>query len=369
MATPRRIALVLGGGGLKGFAHIGVLRALEELGVEPDVIAGTSIGALIAAAHVGAMPISEMQQRAESLRRKDLFRVDRIGMILDRMRSTSIYMEEPLRELVRAIVPQMKFDELRRPLLVNTVDIEHGTQVVWGSPGMRDVSVADAVYASCALPGFFPPGRVGRSVCIDGGVIDNLPASVAAVHADGVIAVDVGSFDLQRAEAIEKKGFASVYMRSATVMMHALQQFPFGSWQGPPMVLIRPKLGHIPWLSFSNTREIIEQGYTAAKAALIHLDDMLSAAGGVYPRRKVHLHVEPAKCIRCGLCIGMAPELMGWGADGKAVARESEVIWSPADGEFVRHCPTKAIVADTVETEQGAKAQENATSLAPASKS
>src|SRR5919107_1297309 len=100
MAYRRRIALVLGGGGLKGFAHIGVLRALEELGVEPDVIAGTSIGALIAAAHAGAMPVGEMQRRAEALRRKDLFRVDRLGMLIDRMRSTSIYMEEPLRELV-----------------------------------------------------------------------------------------------------------------------------------------------------------------------------------------------------------------------------------------------------------------------------
>lgn len=369
MNTRRRIALVLGGGGLKGFAHIGVLHALEELGVEPDIVAGTSIGALIAAAHVGGLPTDEMQRRAEALRRKDLFRVDRLGMIIDRMRSTSIYMEEPLRELVRSVVPLMKFDELGRPLLVNTVDIEHGTQVVWGAPGMRDVSIPDAVYASCALPGFFPPGRVGRSVCIDGGVIDNLPASIAAVHSDSVIAVDVGSFDLQRAQDIAHTGFASVYMRSATVMMHALQQFPFGSWQGPPMVLIRPKLGHIPWLSFSNTREVIDQGYESAKAALTHMDDMLGAAGGVWPQRKVHLRVDPAKCIRCGLCIGMAPGLMGWGAEGKAVAREPNVIWSPADGEFVRHCPTKAIIATTVETEQGAKAQENATSLAPASES
>ena len=135
------------------------------------------------------------------------------------------------------------------------------------------------------------------------------------------------------------------------------------------MVLIRPKLGHIPWLSFSHTSEVIEQGYLSAKAALQHLDHMLNAAGGVYPQRKVHLYVDPDKCIRCGLCIGMAPALMGWGADGKAVARESELIWSPADGEFVRHCPTKAIIAETVATEQGATAQENATSLAPASKS
>jgi NTE family protein len=200
-------------------------------------------------------------------------------------------------------------------------------------------------------------------------VIDNLPASIAAVHADAVIAVDVGSFDLQRAEAIERQGFANVYMRSATVMMHALQQFPFGAWSGPPMVLIRPKLGHVGWLSFNHTAEVIAQGYNAASAALEHLGECLRAAGGVFPKRQVHLYVDPAKCIRCGLCIGMEPAIMGWGADGKAVAREPHLVWSPADGEFVRHCPTKAIIAETTATEQGARAQENATGLARSSRS
>src|SRR3954469_21917693 len=95
----RRIALVLGGGGLKGFAHIGVLRALEELSIVPDVYAGTSIGALIAGSHLGGASVEELRERAVSLRRKDLFRVNHFGMLLDRMRSPSIYQEEPLREL------------------------------------------------------------------------------------------------------------------------------------------------------------------------------------------------------------------------------------------------------------------------------
>src|SRR5919205_1402572 len=101
----KRVALVLGGGGMKGFAHIGVLRALEERGIKPSVYAGTSIGALIAAATVGRMPVEEMARRAESLRRRDLFRINHFGMLLDRMKSRSIYLEEPLRELCTAIVP------------------------------------------------------------------------------------------------------------------------------------------------------------------------------------------------------------------------------------------------------------------------
>src|ERR1700755_3653151 len=84
--APRRIALVLGGGGMKGFAHIGVMQALEERGIVPTVYAGTSIGALLAGARLGGMPVEELRVRAESLRRRDLFRLNHFGMLMERMR-------------------------------------------------------------------------------------------------------------------------------------------------------------------------------------------------------------------------------------------------------------------------------------------
>ena len=94
-----RIGLVLGGGGLKGFAHIGVLRALEERGIRPVLYAGTSIGALIATAYAGGMSVEEMTRRASSLRRRDLFRINHVGMLLARVRCPSLYLEETLRAL------------------------------------------------------------------------------------------------------------------------------------------------------------------------------------------------------------------------------------------------------------------------------
>ena len=240
--APRpKVALVLGGGGLKGFAHIGVFRALKELGIEPTVIAGTSIGALIGAAHIRGMPVSEMADRARALKRRDLFRLNRMGMLLERQHSPAIYLEEPLRQVVESVATPKRFDELKATLLVNTVDLERGAQVVWGLPGLRDVSVVDAVYASCALPGFYPPGRIGGRLCVDGGVIDNLPVTVAGLGMDAVIAVDTGSSDLEPENDIATAGFASIYMRSAMTMMHSLQQFPLSQWSGPPMLLIRPK--------------------------------------------------------------------------------------------------------------------------------
>src|SRR5476649_1435694 len=120
----RRISLVLGGGGMKGFAHIGVMRALAERNIVPTLYAGTRIGAMLAAARVGGIPIDELAQRAEKLRRRDLFRLNHFGMLMERMRSPSIYLEEPLRDLCRAVVPEGTFADLSTPLLVNTMDLE-----------------------------------------------------------------------------------------------------------------------------------------------------------------------------------------------------------------------------------------------------
>ncbi len=345
----RRIALVLGGGGLKGFAHIGVLRALEELGLVPDVYAGTSIGALIGAAYLSGGTVDNMAARAQSLRRKDLFRVNHFGMLLDRMNSRSIYLEEPLRELCNTAIPEGDFTALRKRLLVNTVDPDRGARVVWGLPGLDNVSVRDAVYASCALPGFFPPGHVGDRTCIDGGVVDNLPVSIASHFADMIIAVDVGSSDASQEARADTQGFATIYMRAATMMFHALQQFPLERWHGPPMVLIRPKVDDANWLSFANTEANIEEGYQAAKRGLARFESYWGNPGCVFPRRRVQLAVDEPSCTGCGLCVSLAPAVMGMSNKAKAYPRTRVVEWSPADGGFVHECPTNAISARNVD--------------------
>jgi NTE family protein len=342
-AGGRRLALVLGGGALKGFAHIGALRALAERGIQPQLFAGSSIGALVAAAAAGGMPIEAMAERALSLRRKDLFRINHMGMLLDRMQSRSIYLEAPLRALCDHVVPAGTFADLRQRLLVTAVDVERGTEVVWGSPGLRDVPVRDAVYASCALPGFFPPGDVGGRTCIDGGTADNLPVAIAALGADVVIAVDVGIADVPAVEGFGSQGFASVYMRAATIMMHTLQQRLLERWHGAPMLLVRPRVSHISWFSFHHTEALIAAGYEAMRDALAHYDTLLAAHGGVYPRRAVSIAVDEPACVGCGLCVALAPHVMAMDARGKAFAPNPNVEWSPADGAFVRQCPTAAI--------------------------
>jgi NTE family protein len=367
-ARPRtkahKIALVLGGGGLKGFAHIGVFKALKELGIEPTVVAGTSIGALIGAAYARGMDISEMTDRARALKRRDLFRLNRMGMLLERQHSPAIYLEDPLRAVVKSVATEKHFDQLKRNLLVNTVDISRGSQVVWGLPGLRDVSVADAVYASCALPGFYPPGLVTGRLCVDGGVLDNLPVSVAGRGMDAVIAVDTGSSDLEPENDIATAGFASIYVRAATTMMHALQLAPFANWTRPPMILIRPKVNHIGWFSFSHTEELLEAGYTAAMEACKHYEECITWGIGVFPRRPMQIRVNRDKCIGCTLCAALAPDVMAMDSHQKAYPLTPVVEWSPADGDFVHHCPTLAIEATRLDMSTG---REGKTTVDPTS--
>ena len=348
MPSTRRIALVLGGGGLKGFAHIGVLRALHELGIVPTTYAGTSIGALIAAARAGGMEWHEMARRASSLRRRDLFRVNHMGMIVDRTRATSFYLEEPLRSLCESVTPAVRFHEIPARLLVNTVDLALGTQVVWGLPGLQDVPIAEAVYASCALPGAFPPGTVGGRICADGGVVDNLPVAIAGVGSDLVIGVDVGSSDLTHQHDIATQGAFNIYMRAATMMMHTLQQQPLEAWSGPPLLLIRPKVSHIGWFDFQHTPQLIEAGYRAALESFEHLETAVASPGGVWPKRTTRIAVSLERCTGCGICVALAPRVMGLDGNRKAYALAPVVDWSPADGDFVNHCPTRAITCEVV---------------------
>ncbi|MEO5579326.1 MAG: patatin-like phospholipase family protein, partial [Gemmatimonadaceae bacterium] len=304
---------------------------------------------LICAAQVGGTTIDQMTARARDIRRRDLFRVDRMGMLLERTHTPSIYLAEPLREVCESVVPDKRFDEIDATLLVNTVDLQRGAQVVWGLTGLRHVSILDSVYASCALPGFFPPGVVDGRLCVDGGVVDNLPVAVASQGVDAVIAVDTGSSALATDNDIATQGFPGIYMRAATTMMHALQLGPLERWWGPPMILIRPSVSHIGWFSFSHTDELIDAGYRAAVDALGHLDRCLEASSGIFPRRATRISVDREKCIGCTLCVSLAPWVMAMDEGGKATVKTPVVQWSPADGDFVHHCPTYAISAEAVE--------------------
>ncbi|MFQ5704801.1 MAG: patatin-like phospholipase family protein [Gemmatimonadales bacterium] len=346
MLKQRDYTLVLGAGGLKGLAHIGVLSALEEHDFLPTDVVGCSVGAIVAAAWCSGISTKHLREIALELKRRDLFRIAHSEMALKRMKSPSLYRREPLEEFIHGLLGGITFDELERPLLVNTVDINAGSQVFWGAPGLTDVPVADAVFASCALPGYLPPGEIRGRFFIDGATVSNLPVRVAAARKrDLVLAVDVGSTGAVRAEQ-QEAGFAAVYARAIEIAIQTMRTSVLRDWGQPPLVLLEPRVEHIPMFSFQHNAELLELGYEVASQILTNPDLIPGPdCSGVFPRRRFRVDVDRARCIGCGGCLVHAPQGMFFIDDeGKAVITEQEQTWSPVDGDFVQHCPTYAIV-------------------------
>ena len=391
MPTDRNYTLVLGAGGLKGLAHIGVLAALEEHDFLPRDVVGCSIGAIVAAAWCVGMSAAELRTMALELRRRDLFRIAHADMALKRMRSPALYRPEPLESFVSGLLGDITFRELERPLLVNTVNLNSGAQVFWGSPGLDDIPVADAVVASCALPGFLPPKEIHGRFFVDGATVSNLPVRVAAArNRDLVIAVDVGSSDVVRvdmqeagfaavyARAIEihiqtrrtialeqwttppllllqprvehVAGFAAVYARAIEIHIQTRRTIALEQWTTPPLLLLQPRVEHVPLLTFRHSQELIDKGYAAAAAALQEPNTIPSTDQvGVFPKKRFTVKVDRDRCIGCGGCLIHAPRgLFELDENGKAVVTQPEQYWSPLDGGFIRHCPTYAIMARPV---------------------
>ena len=149
--------LVLGGGGLKGLAHVGAWRALVEAGVRPQGIVGTSIGALIGVLASSGMSWEEMREHALAVRRADIVRLNRRAAWINGIRQPSLFRGNSLMEFYERLVPPEGWNSLRIPVLVNAVDLADGSTEWFGTGARTDVSVAEAVYASSALPVFYPP--------------------------------------------------------------------------------------------------------------------------------------------------------------------------------------------------------------------
>ncbi len=173
-----QIGLALSGGGAKGIAHIGVLKVLEEAHVPVHMLAGTSMGGVVAAVYATGRPAVEIERLARSLRLLDIVQRDRTGLGL-------LGRDKIAQRLRKALGGDPTFDQLKLPLALVAVDLETGEEVV-----IHEGSVVEGVLATTALPPVFPPLRWQNRLLIDGGVLNPVPFDVVRrMGADRVIAV------------------------------------------------------------------------------------------------------------------------------------------------------------------------------------
>lgn len=184
MNTPRTplIGLALGGGSARGWAHIGVIRALADAGIEPDLVCGTSIGALVGAAYVGG-ELDRLEDWVRSLR------LQTVVSFMDFSLGSGLIKGDKLIEFFREHFVDRDIRELARPFGAVATDLQHGREI-W----LREGRVTDAVRASIALPGLFTPALHDGSWLVDGGLVNPVPVSLCrAMGADLVIAVDLNA--------------------------------------------------------------------------------------------------------------------------------------------------------------------------------
>lgn len=265
----RNIMLILGGGGIRGLAHIGVLKVLERLGISISAYAGTSAGAIVAAMAASGMKVGEIEKIGLSIRQSNIFDFNYPGLLTGLRRIKSLCKGENLRQLIKKVIPLNRFNELQKPLFVSAVDIGTGETVFWGAGADRNVLLHDAVYASCAIPGIFPPQRIRGAFYIDGGVADSLPLQLARIrNPDLIIAVNLGALSPVNGDEILENGILSIMERFYEIKNREMLAFRRSGQAETPMILIEPEVGGHRFFSVHCGRELIREGEAKALAVL-----------------------------------------------------------------------------------------------------
>jgi NTE family protein len=274
VARRPKIGFALGAGSARGWAHIGVLRALAEAAIRPDLIAGCSVGAFVGAAFAAGR-LDQVEAFALGLDRKAMFKLADFGL------RGGLIKGERINEVFREQFVESEFSDLPIPLAAVATDLHTG-QEVW----LREGKVADAVAASIAVPGLFRPVRQDGRFLVDGSVVNPIPVSLCrAMGADIVLAVDLGS-DLVGRYARDNDRTGSFMSRvfpryNPTSDRHAepevappsLIETLVGSINimqlriarsrlagEPPDVLLAPRLGHLGLLDYHRADVAIAEG-------------------------------------------------------------------------------------------------------------
>jgi NTE family protein len=261
--------LVLGGGGLKGLAHLGAWRVLSEAGFAPAGIVGTSIGALIGACIAGGRSLQEMEADARRLRRTDIARVQRRAVWMYGIRASALYRGDTLKRYLLEVLPPGDWNALQTRFQSNAVELGTGRTEWFGIGARTDVSLVDAIYASAALPVFYPPLPLPGGVYVDGGTEDALPIQRAAdLGASGIVAIDVGAGEEVDARHVASRGMLAIHERVFSIMSGRRRRTVVREWEGPPLLYIRPELDGFGTLDFDHVEDFLHIGRDAAMIAL-----------------------------------------------------------------------------------------------------
>ncbi|MFC1592386.1 patatin-like phospholipase family protein [Candidatus Omnitrophota bacterium] len=283
-----KVALALGGGGARGFAHIGVIKTLKLHSIPIDLVVGTSMGAIIGAIYCLNPDVEALKQRAlgilshQQIKKLESFfalspegsqRKFIIQKLLSKIKDICVWnlraakkwlvRTEPIAEVLKELFDNKKFSDTRIPLACVAVDLIKGTEVI-----LNKGRILDAAVASSSIPGVFAPFRHDNQLLGDGGALASVPAKQARIlGADFVIGVDLEDFNSQR-EVLN--GLDAIF-QSDLIKSHRLNKLnlKFCDW------VIKPDIVNLSWSEFSRSSFCLNQGELAALRDINKIKDAL----------------------------------------------------------------------------------------------
>lgn len=254
----KKIGLALGGGGAKGFAHIGVLKVFDEIKVRPDVVSGCSMGAIIGALYCLGYTGKQIEKKANEITIKKILK-----MLMNR-KAKNNRIEEALNELFE----NRNFEDLRTPLYVNAVDIDTGEEIIFDKG-----NIAKAVRASISLPFMFRPAIINGRALVDGGVRNNVPIEILKdKRMNKIIAVDVNSFPVKRSiiESVDQNKIGRkppALMNSLTRSLSIIQsnKHIINFYGKKSNLVIKPEVEKYTLMDFTKKKIIIKIGEEEAR--------------------------------------------------------------------------------------------------------
>jgi NTE family protein len=253
------IGLALGGGFARGFAHLGVVKVLEQNHIPVSHIAGTSVGSVFGAAYASGAPLARILATGRTIRFRDIARwtVSRLGLASNHR----------LADIIERVFDSKRFEDMKIPVAAVATDLASGDPVVF-----REGPLVEAIRASCAYPGLFEPVQIGTRYFVDGGLVAPVPTQAARqLGASIVIGVSLGTQDGDRTAP---KNLFQVVARAVS----AAQKHQQEAWERHADLVIRPDVQGLAWDDFGRANEAIEAGEAAARLALPRIRQLLRAS-------------------------------------------------------------------------------------------
>ncbi|MBC8173337.1 MAG: patatin-like phospholipase family protein [Chitinophagales bacterium] len=255
MNNKYKIGITLSGGGARGIAHTGVLHALEEAGIRPEIISGCSSGALIGALYAAGLPPLEIFQFVE---KKSLYNLIKMGMPNKGMMELAYF-----RQVLTKNLPHDSFEKLKKPLFISVTNLNKGVSEI-----VSTGRIIDYVIASSSIPLIFKPVQIGKYFYVDGGVINNLPVEPLRPVCDLLIGVNVnGVKDTSRLNGMWDVGFRVLLLSLMVNMEKNIKMCD---------VLIEPPTGDYTIFSVNKAKELFDHGYDATKKKIVEIKEKLA---------------------------------------------------------------------------------------------